>query len=551
MRRSETLVERRIYAAARDFVVRQRTARMNLIILHYHLRPGGVRRVIELAVPSLVRYWPSPIDRIMLAVGEEPDLKWKTHFQRQMPKLAVQFFIEPAFGYISEQNSPPSQIQQQIKMALNRLLNDAPPANTLIWIHNPAVGRNLLLTRELTSLCTARGLPLMMHHHDWWFDNRWHSWEELKRCGLRTLKSVAETIFPEGPCASHFAINQADSTRLENRFARKAGWLPNLVTRDALPAKTAVRNASTWLHRTIGTAAPVWILPCRFLRRKNIAEALLLTRWLRPDGWLVTTGGVSSAGEKSYFEKIAAAAKRHAWPFRPALLAGDETNKPGIAELLAASEAVLLTSIQEGFGLPYLEAAAAERPLIARSLPNIAPDLAQFGFKFSQSYDDILIEPGLFDWDSERKRQTRLFNTWRRQLPRSVRNFANRPALLANDGRPHPVPFSRLTFTAQLEVLAQSVDISWARCAPLNPFLTDWRKRAANGNLRTSSWPRGADRWLSPKAYAQRFHQLAAAKASSQRPRVRRSAATALQDEFLRAALHTDHLFPLLWAADS
>jgi hypothetical protein len=62
-----------------------------------------------------------------------------------------------------------------------------------------------------------------------------------------------------------------------------------------------------------------------------------------------------------------------------------------VPELLAASEAVLLTSIQEGFGLPYVEAAAAGRPLIARHLPNIAPDLHKFGFRLPQAYDEILV----------------------------------------------------------------------------------------------------------------------------------------------------------------
>ena len=40
--------------------------------------------------------------------------------------------------------------------------------------------------------------------------------------------------------------------------------------------------------------------------------------------------------------------------------------------MLAASEAVLLTSIQEGFGLPYLEAAAARRPLVIPDLTRLS-----------------------------------------------------------------------------------------------------------------------------------------------------------------------------------
>src|SRR5204862_7711198 len=143
---------------------------------------------------------------------------------------------------------------------------------------------------------------------------------------------------------------RSDSRQLQNYLCRQAGWLPNLIERGSLPSPARVRKAKSWL----GSKAPIWILPCRFLRRKNIAEALLLTRWLRPSALLVTTAGPSSADEQRYFDRLTTAARRHDFPFRPALLHGDESNKPTVGELLAASEAVLLTSIQEGFGLPYL-----------------------------------------------------------------------------------------------------------------------------------------------------------------------------------------------------
>jgi hypothetical protein len=225
-------------------------------------------------------------------------------------------------------------------------------------------------------------------------------------------------------------------------------------------------------------------------------------------------------------------------------LQGDETHKPSVAELLAASEAVLLTSIQEGFGLPYLEAAAAERPLIARSLPNIAPDLEQFGFRFPQYYDEIQIDPTLFDWAAERQRQGKLFHAWRQRLPRAVQGLSGQPVLLAGDNRPRAVPFSRLTLVAQLEVLAQSPSESWSLCAPFNPFLVVWRKRAAAGALRPTPWPHIADQWLSGPAYARRFADIAFGPVKAP---AAPNAGQAVQQAFLREKLHAEHLFPLLW----
>jgi hypothetical protein len=106
------------------------------------------------------------------------------------------------------------------------------------------------------------------------------------------------------------------------------------------------------------------------------------------------------------------------------------------------------------------------------------------------------------------------------------------------------VPFSRLTLTAQLEVLAQPIEHSWARCAALNPFLKAWRDRAAAGRLETSPWPRTAERWLGGRAYARRFLELVPPILA----RVPRSGASqAAQTEFLRKKLRAENLYPLLW----
>src|SRR5439155_11054723 len=303
-------------------------------------------------------------------------------------------------------------------------------------------------TRALTRICAAQGIPLVAHHHDWWFDNRWLRWLEMRRAGFRTLRAAAWTIFPPAAQVRHVAINQADAEILRRHFAERAGWLPNLT--EPAPASSAegVRAAKNWLDRKLADDAAVWLLPCRLLRRKNIAEALLLTRWLRPEAWLVTTGGVSSAHEQAYANRLAAAVRQHGWQLRLGILHGDEQEYPAVNDLLAASEVVLLTSIQEGFGLATIEAAAARRPLIARSLPNVAPDLRRFGFRFPQCYAELLIDPRLFDWPGELRRQQKLFNAWKNRLPGVCRPFAGEPVLLAARTTARRVPFRRLTLAA-------------------------------------------------------------------------------------------------------
>ena len=129
-------------------------------------------------------------------------------------------------------------------------------------------------------------------------------------------------------------------------------------------------------------------------------------------------------------------------------------------------------------------------------------------------------------------------------MPSAAARLAGKPAVLAAGEPPCPVPFSRLTLTAQLEVLAQPLERSWEHCATLNPFLKAWRKQAVARRLRASPWPRSAARWLGGRAYARRFLQLVP-PILSQAPRA--GASQAAQAEFLRQKLRADHLYPLLW----
>jgi hypothetical protein len=522
---------------------------LKLVVVHYHLRPGGIRRIIELALPHLLSEAPRPVTELVLAAGEADDPKWNRIIASVCAPHPVQFFLDPAFGYLSESNSSSNALRLRVTRALRKLLGDHENGSCLVWAHNLGVGRNLLLTRELARACAERGLSLVAHHHDWWFDNRWLRWPEMRQHGFRTVRAVAEALFPAAPQVRHVAINQSDARLLKKHLHPRVAWLPNLTEPEPPPSAERLDQVRGWMARELGgRQGPVWILPCRLLRRKNVAEALLLTRWLRPEAWLVTTGGASSNDEKPYANALSAAAKQHDWPLCLGILNGDETSKPSVSELIAASETVLLTSIQEGFGLPYLEAAASNRPLIARWLPNIAPDLEKLGFKFAQSYADILVSPDLFDWGAELARQEQLFALWLEQLPRANRRMVSTPVFLANSHRPAALPFSKLTLTAQLEILAQPPDVSWKRCAPLNAFLATWKAAAQSTRLETTPWPARAAAWLSGPAYAARFWRAALAQFNAALPP---EAGASTQRDFIREKLTAEHLFPLLWSKNT
>lgn len=518
---------------------------MDLIVAHYHLRPGGVRRVIEQTVLALAQSGEISIDAVTLACGEPPDEQWRMEFERALAPVPVRITIRRCFRYLSEQHGAPANIARAIRTGVAALLAKR-DHRTVVWFHNAGLGRNLLFVRELEQACAAANIPFISHHHDWWFEHRWQRWPEMKRFGFISLQRVARTIFPAHPRQGHIAINSADAAILQAHCQAPSAWIPNLaVPAPAVPEKR-VHEVRQWLATQTGSNGPIWLLPCRLLRRKNIAEALLLTRWLRPTAWLVTTGAASSADEVPYRQRLTEEAARHGWPLKLGVLDGDARGKPRVPELMASCEVALLTSLQEGFGLPFVEAAAAHRPLIARRLANIAPDLRQFGFRFPQTYDDLLIPPGLFDAQAEAERQTGLLNVWTRNLPQGLR----RAVRTARDERPatHGIPFSQLSLSAQMEVLAWPAESSWTSCAPLNPFLVRWRRLAIAGRLVATPWPRRAELAQGSAAFARAFSQLLA-RVVAETHRHPRDAET--QTHFLRERLAPDVLYPLLLATDT
>jgi hypothetical protein len=516
---------------------------MLLVVLHHHFRPGGVRRVIDLATPHLVTFLDGPFDGVLLAGGEEPDPLWFADFKKKLRGVPVSVFARPEFGYVSEM--PGSEnYAGRLRRAVLELIKQCAENGGLIWAHNLALGRNLRLARELSFFCHLTGIPLVLHHHDWWFENRWHHYSAFRESGFRSLTSIAQAILPNSWAIRFALVNRADARLMAKHFGKRAAWLPNPAERKNPPPIEQVQAARNWLTQQLGDSAPVWLMPCRLLRRKNIAEALLLARWLRPEAWLVTTGGASSAEEEGYAKALAAAANANGWRLRLGLLQGDLQSNPNVEQLIAASEVVLLTSVQEGFGLTYLEATAARRPLIARKLPNVGPDLAHFGFKFPYYYNDILIDPALFDWDAEYVRQKQLYSYWKKHLPRPASRLMCKPLLLTSGPGPRPVPFSRLTLEAQLEILTVPQAQSWEKCAPLNPFLVRWRKLASAGQLKSTDWPARADTLLESKAYAAAFLDLVQLLPP---PKLKTTTSVDAQRDFLRVRLRSENLYPILW----
>jgi glycosyltransferase involved in cell wall biosynthesis len=499
----------------------------HLMVVHYHWRPGGVRRVVELTLPAIAAAAGDTLKKVTLLSGGTPD---EVPELGGLPGEAV-FIHEPACDYFSNQQDTPERISEKIRQAISRAMDGRDPARTLIWFQNPALARNAMLCREIFDLSKKTGAALVLHHHDFWCAGRWARWEELERCGYGELSSAAELLFASGARAVHAGINLHDCQTLERFFPNRAFHLPNPVLRPSPSSTADVEAARAWVARELKTDAPLWIYPTRFLRRKNLLEAVLLTRWLRPEAILATTSGQFSFDETGYANDIKEAATRHDWRVHFGLL--DKPGAPRVMDLLQIAETVIHTSVQEGFGMAFVETAAVGTPLVARAIPSVMPDLAALGFEFPQVYRDILIPTGLFDAKVEAHRQASLAASARATLPPAFQNIF--PMQQFHGDR--PVAFSRLSRHAQLEVLSHPPLDSWDMCKPWNPCLEDFSKNT----LKATPWPTTPPH--SPRRYAEEFLKIASS--IPQRPVYCAESARDAQMALTAHALEPESIFPI------
>ena len=183
--------------------------------MHYHLRGGGVTRVIDTAISAL-----KPLGfECCVIVGEQP----------QKPlACGAPIGVVDGLGYHSgTQLHDPNDICQAIQDEAERLLGGKPDC----WhIHNHHLGKNALTPLVVLKLAAA-GIPLLLQPHDFPEDGRPTNFDTLM-AGLRrrSAADLGADIYPLAEHIHYCLLNDRDA-----HFLREAGGgdhihlLPNAV----------------------------------------------------------------------------------------------------------------------------------------------------------------------------------------------------------------------------------------------------------------------------------------------------------------------------------
>jgi glycosyltransferase involved in cell wall biosynthesis len=194
-----------------------------------------------------------------------------------------------------------------------------------------------------------RGRRAVLRHHDlpWERDHyaHLHGWP------------------PDDPGWQHVAISRHSAAQLAGRGIAATTIYHGYARIPRRGDRSAGRAALG-----VGPRQRLLLQPTRAIPRKNIAAGIALARALGAVYWL------TGAAEDGYGAQLAELLAGASCPVRRGLPDGLR-----IADAYAASDAVVLPSTWEGFGMPLIESALAGRPLAVSDYP-VAREVAKLGF---------------------------------------------------------------------------------------------------------------------------------------------------------------------------
>jgi len=176
-----------------------------VIIAHYHLRRGGVTRVIETASACLRE---AGIDHLVLS-GEPYD------GPADLPVRVID-----GLGYLDDPGTlTADDLADRLRQAATDAFGDTPP----LWhIHNHSLGKNRLMAGVVSRLA-ADGHPMLLQIHDFAEDGRPTNFR---------LLDPADPLYPTAPQIRYALINGRDHDNLlaAGLPPSRATLLPNAIS---------------------------------------------------------------------------------------------------------------------------------------------------------------------------------------------------------------------------------------------------------------------------------------------------------------------------------
>ena len=366
---------------------------MQLAILHYHLSSGGVARVVQNHLLALAQVSPEARPERVLLVEGGRGRDW--HLGPWAEQLPFPIHGQAIEGL--DYDAPDAVATGDLATALESMLlaEGYRPEETVLHWHNHSLGKNVSVPLAVRRLA-ERGYRLLLQIHDFAEDFRPDNYRKLATALAEGDEdSLPEVLYPQAEHLHYATLNSRDHQVLSQAGVvdERLHLLPNPVSPperfdDAPKARRLVYEALE-----LPNTGNLLTYTVRGIRRKNLGEMLLCST-LCEDSWLFVTLAPQNPAERASFDRWKRLSEELGLPCRFGMPAGADLS---FSQILAASDALVTTSIAEGFGMAFLEAWLAGRLLLGRDLPEITSDFRQTGLDLSDLYCELLIPTAWVD----------------------------------------------------------------------------------------------------------------------------------------------------------
>lgn len=340
---------------------------MNVLIVHHHLKPGGVTRIIESQLKALGLQ--DDVNDISLAVGLKPD---------EFDAAGNKVYLCEELNYLVPPFDPDEAL---VKL---QAFFDQFPDETVFHCHNLNLGKNPVATYAVY-LEATKGRRVLNHCHDF-AEDRPVNYDLLKEViEVHFGEKLHKILYPEQENYRFATINQADYKRLIS-FGIKPEQLDLLENPVAIPHFEPIPAQDVKRVRSDFGAnkKKLAVYPVRGIRRKNIGEFILLSALFTDSVEWVTTLPPKNPVERVEYDLWTEFCYRKS--IRVHFGAGEKYTFP---EIMQSADFCVTTSIREGFGMAFLEPWLFGKPVVGRYLPQVCGDFAAYGIEFPVLYEQL------------------------------------------------------------------------------------------------------------------------------------------------------------------
>ncbi|NRB72948.1 MAG: glycosyltransferase family 4 protein [Verrucomicrobiales bacterium] len=335
---------------------------LKVAIVHYHLRRGGVTRVIESAREALKG---RGVELLILS-GEEPRPEAGSESVR----------VIPALNYRKTGNADIAEsLAEALKAEAQKHFGGQPD----IWhFHNPTLAKNVLFPTAIRELAND-GARIVLQLHDFAEDGRPGNYS-AQRSFFDSESSFETTLYPMARQIHYATINHRDHDYLKSAGVPGSNLhvIPNAIS----PLRVNTKPED----RPFSEGKLFALYPTRGIRRKNLGELLLLALIFGDRIDFATTLSPENPEWKEVHDFWRAAAEELELPVTLGIADSGEYE---FLDLIGWSDFIVTTSISEGFGLAFLEPWMANKCVFGRDLPDITRDFERNGLKITNLYPRI------------------------------------------------------------------------------------------------------------------------------------------------------------------